>query len=90
MKASEFVKKFGVSYATKFLNYDQSILDDICHLDFDQLGELKRLVGSHELVESYGGLGNAKSLINHFKFIKSEHLIPDGLEQAIAEVESCK
>ena len=51
---------------------------------------LKRLVKSWELIKKHNGLGNAKSLINHFKFIESEHLIPDGLEQAIADVESCQ
>ncbi len=51
--------------------------------------EVKRLVESYELVENYTGLDNAKSIINHFKFIESVHLIPDGLEQAIIDVESC-
>ena len=56
----------------------------------DVVEDLKRLVESHELVESYGGLENAKGLVGHFKFIDCVHIIPDGLEQAIVDVESCK
>ncbi len=36
MNAVEFVKKFGIEYAIKILNYDPSISDDVCHLDFGE------------------------------------------------------
>lgn len=56
---------------------------------FAEMNELKRLVESHELVEKFGGLYNSKGLVGHFKFIDCSHIVPDGLLQAIADVESC-
>lgn len=84
MKANEFVKKFGWEYAKERMEYCKGAR--LVGMEI----ELKRLVESHELVEKHNGLDNAKSLINHFKFIESEHLIPSGLEKAIADVESCQ
>ena len=60
MTAIEFVKKFGIEYAIKILNYDPSISDDVCHLDFGETENLKQIVDAWELVESYGGLVMAK------------------------------
>lgn len=87
MKANEFVKKYGWEYAKHILNEDSVILVD---LDY---AHLKRLVESHELVESYGGLDKAK------KRLSTEHSEPyynysqrlvNSLKQAIADVESCQ
>ena len=47
MKANEFVKKFGLEYA-KHIAYEDSVI--LVDLDYN---DLKRLIESHELVESY-------------------------------------
>ena len=90
MKANEFVKKFGwelaricllncLSPADKWFTHEGDL---ICDQDFD---DLKRLVESHELVESYGGLGYSKKA---YEFRPFEYW--DDLKQAIADVESCQ
>ena len=89
MKANDFVKKFGWG-AAKHKADELKIIESMGDkLSFED-ESLKRLVESHELIEKHNGLDNAKSLINHFKFIESERLIPDELEQAVADVESCQ
>lgn len=47
MKANEFIKKFGLEYA-KHIAYEDSVI--LVDLDYN---DLKRLIESHELVESY-------------------------------------
>lgn len=64
MNAIEFVKKFGIEYAIKILNYDPSILDDVCHLDFGETKNLKQIVDAWELVEKVGGLERVKRAID--------------------------
>lgn len=49
--------------------------------------QLKRLVGSHDLVEEHGGIGEAKLFISDYSNDVSE--IYD-LKQAILDVESCQ
>ena len=44
--------------------------------------QLKRLVESHELVENWGGLADAKFALQLVRY-------PERLKQAIADVESC-
>lgn len=114
MKANEFVKKFGldafrlsvgfVSTRKYLVVYEDEIdfTDEIkpSHGEcvFDSL-EVKRLVESHELVKSRGGLDAAKHelillqkhLNNTFGYvtiITSEKI--ENLKQAIADVESCQ
>ena len=87
MKANELVKEKGISYATKLLNYDVSLAEDKCELDFGECAELKRLVESHELVKDYYGLTKAK------EHAESNYTAPElkaALKQAIADVESCQ
>ena len=88
MKANEFIKKFGVHIADHCLN-DCASPDDrwfIHHgalIDGGDFDELKRLVKSHELVASWGGLSDAKVAVKvsrHKKYLK----------RAIADVESCQ
>ena len=98
MKANEFFKKFGIVKARKvvighpnwvvykFYNYDfekeDGEYDEVCLVD------LKRLVESHVLVESYGGLEKAK-----LRCYPAKHLTMESyhkLKQAISDVESCK
>ncbi len=47
-----------------------------------QTEQLKRLVESHELVENWGGLDDAKFALQLVRY-------PERLKQAIADVESC-
>ena len=87
MKANEFVKKFGWNDARVcilncacpedrwFMRHGDLVSDQ----DFD---DLKRLVESHELVENWGGLDDAKFALQLVRY-------PERLKQAIADVESC-
>mgnify|MGYP003622312524 CR=1 FL=1 len=103
MKANEFVKKFGLDLAKRDVRALESGFikreDILEHYGFDILDDLKRLVESHELVESRGGLDAAKHelillqkhLNNTFGYvtiITSEKI--ENLKQAIADVESCQ
>lgn len=55
------------------------------------INDLKRLVESHELVESYGGLASSKLLVNYPNFLNDEDVMTanNRLNKAIADVESC-
>lgn len=53
---------------------------DVC------IGDLKRLIESHELVESYGGLENAKD--EYFSCVQNNEPA-SYIAKAILEVESC-
>ena len=98
MKAIEFVKKFGWEEAKIICNgvFTGVVCYKWVELNID---DLKRLVESHELVASRGGLCAAKHdlitlqkhLNNTFGWAKittSEKI--DRLKQAIADVESCQ
>lgn len=89
MKANEFFKKVGIEAVKSYIVAYEDHLTD----------ELKRLVESHELVESRGGLDAAKHelillqkhLNNTFGYvtiITSEKI--ENLKQAIADVEGCQ
>lgn len=72
MKANEFFKKVGIEAVKSYIVAYEDHLTD----------ELKRLVESHELVASWGGLADAKVAVKvsrHKKYLK----------RAIADVESC-
>ena len=87
MRASEFVKKFGpksAKYWIDHFNNVNTLPDEFINTEF--LDDLKRLVKSHDLVESYDGLFEAKI------YADSEYTAPElkvTLKQAIADVESC-
>ena len=76
MKANEFFKAMGINAVRQFLEND-NIRTKEMHDD------LKRLVESHELVENWGGLDDAKFALQLVRY-------PDRLKQAIADVESCR
>ena len=86
MKANEFVKKFGLDLAKLDVRAFESGFiereDIVEHYGFDILDDLKRLVESHELVENWGGLDDAKFALQLVRY-------PKCLKQAIADVESC-
>ena len=79
MKANEYVKQNGWTMARKAVSectYGYGI----------NLDDLKRLVESHELVDSFGGLSYAERFLNeNVPCIDSVRL-----EKAIADVESCQ
>lgn len=89
MNANEFVKKYGIEYAKHILLEDSVILVD---LDYENL---KRIVESHELVEKFGGLFQAKAILDKEGFtggieLNDDLISDEELTQAIADVESCK
>ena len=90
MKANEFVKKYGVGAAKNILHGMDGASEFTAHMPGDAWDEptlvdavcLRRLVESHELVASWGGLADAKVAVKvsrHKKYLK----------RAIADVESC-
>lgn len=80
MKANEFFKAMGIKSVKQFLEND-NIRTKEMHDD------LKRLIESHELVESYGGLEKSKLKVqgNRLSYKRSALL-----SKAIADVESCQ
>ncbi|MFW1829130.1 hypothetical protein [Acinetobacter sp. ULE_I092] len=61
MNAVEFVKKHGWEEAKKFLNLPSYTIDQLLMLQSGlRCNELQKLVESWELVESWGGLEDAK------------------------------
>ena len=86
MKASEFIKRFGVDDAGEYL----------CGASFWEIDgkpiapcvdDLKRIVASYELVMDYYGLTRAKE---HAESNYTAPELKDALKQAIADVESCQ
>ena len=82
MKANEFVLEHGWDAAKRLVENNKHTGRTLSPSEI----ELKRLVESHELMESKGGLDAAKNIV------KSQHnLYTDmRLVQAIADVESCQ
>ena len=95
MKANEFLRDNGIVKCSR-------IVEDLSEqgVDSDFTKDLKRIVESHELVESFGGLKMAKeSLKNLPSEYQSYTMTRDDtgattqsfkLYQAIADVESCQ
>ena len=77
VRANELVKENGIE---KF----KRILDDLTEQGHAGgfYEELKRLVESHEIVMSWGGLSDARAVSKMGKYYKY-------LKKAIADVESC-
>ena len=82
MKANEFVKLVGMGRAKQHIK-----AMDIQNWHNDFYNNLKRLIESHDLVESYDGIESAKMMIERTKFPLSDRIIR--LKRAIADVESC-
>lgn len=79
MKANEFVKKYGIAEAKSLVNAQSLTMRQIALSTTVDTKDLTRLVESHDLVESYGGLACCK---NHIGYISEE------MKQAILDVES--
>ena len=88
MKANEFVKKFGIIESKELLNAQCFTMRQIALFSHvhKHIEDLKRLVESHAIVDMYGGLDEAKKLIN------SQHNLYTDMKlvKAIADVESCQ
>lgn len=82
MEANEFLRDNGIVKCSR-------IVEDLSEqgVDSDFTKDLKRLVESHELIEQYNGLFEAKELIRVSPKLTSELR---WLAAAIADVESCK
>ena len=79
MKANEFFKKVGIEAVRSYVAaYEDTLTDD-----------LKRLVESYELVESYGGIESAKKELQHQSILRWINPETERLRAAIADVESC-
>lgn len=99
MKANDFVKEFGWNEAKEALRRviwcETAYCSMLGHGCFKSnsdccvdINDLKRLVESHEYIESYGGLIESK------RTLEMRHGVInldgwDKLKQAIADVESC-
>lgn len=84
MNAVEFVKKYGWEEAKRFANMlGSSEVEGVSAKD------LKRLVESYELVESYGGLDKSKFYVDLLPFTPAG-ISRSTLKQAIADVEKCQ
>lgn len=89
MKATEFVKNYGLSEAiSKVEDCEFLRAESFNWLGHEvNCGELKRLVESHELVKEHGSLERAKM------YAESIYTAPEvvvRLAQAIADVEACQ
>lgn len=92
MKATEFVKKHGLVTAKWILSDQKFAPPRSVHLEPHEVeftkNDLKRLVESHELVESCGGVNKVNQYLkdgNVFRFEEKPLM-----KQAIADVESCQ
>lgn len=90
MKANEFVKHYGWDKATIALN---RCIDEGKGLMVGgvevSIVDLKRLVESHEVVESCGGLESAKKELQRQSILRWINPETERLRGAIADVESC-
>lgn len=94
MKANEFVKKYGITKASKLVvGYPKAVEYKFYNYDFEKehgkhdevcLVDLKRLVESYELVGRYGTADEAKEYLPMLRMGSY-----DELKQAIVDVESC-
>ena len=85
MEANEFLRDNGIVKCSR-------IVDDLIEqgVDSDFTKDLKRLIESHELVESYGGLESAKKFVGSEYRKLSQPKTYNRLCEAILDVESCK
>lgn len=82
MKANEFIKDKGIDKAKRHLE-----LYGWRNTPF--IIKLKRLVESHELVESYCGLDGSKRFIERDQEAEIDDYVTAKIKKAILDVESC-
>ena len=100
MKANDFVKKYGVDRAKNITVFCLGFDGDFSTWDFT-IGDLKRLIESHELVAIHGFekskeiVANAPSDDHFYSWTLGDSGVRDKtvnigeLRKAIADVESC-
>lgn len=90
MNAIEFVKKFGLDLVKRDVAAWQGGFikreDFLENYGFDILDDLKQIVDAFKLVESYGGLSEAKEL--HYDEFRSDTTY-NKLQKSINLVEQC-
>lgn len=86
MKANQFVKAYGLKRIRHLLTMSSNAIVYCLDGEHVHVDDLKRLVESHELIEQYNGLFEAKELIRVSPKMTSELR---ELAAAIADVESC-
>lgn len=84
MEANEYIKKYGVDCAKEILKHNQ----DLMGISFF-IG-LKRLVESHELIESCGGIHMARADVMDLDGFEKTSPYWMKIKQAILDVESCQ
>jgi len=89
MKANEFVKAYGLKRIRHLLTMSSNAIVYCLDGEHVHVDDLKRLVESHELIKSCGGLEQAKAYVidaNACGAFNDEIK----LKQAILDVESCQ
>ena len=87
--AIEFLKKYGINDAKQLVSMGSGTCDMDDGISF-HTNDLKRLVESHELVESYGGPEDAKKELQRQSILRWVNPETERLREAIADVESCQ
>ena len=80
MKANEFFRRVGIDAVKSYINAYED------HLTC----ELKRLIKSHDLVESKGGLELSKKEVRQRSIVRWVDPEVEALRQAVQDVESCQ
>lgn len=91
MKANQFLKAYGLKRVRYLLTMSSNAIVYCLDGEHVHVDDLKRLVESHELVGSYGGLESSKLTVNYPNFLNDEDVKTTNhrLSKAIADVESC-
>lgn len=84
--AIEFFKKYGINDAKQLVSMGSGTCEIDDGISF-HTNDLKRLVESHELVESYGGLEKSKLKVQGNRLSYKRLAL---LSKALADVESCQ
>lgn len=89
MRANDFIKAHGIAEAKRILHDARGCVGVKLWGRYEfSTDDLKRIVESHELVESYGGIRQSRRWIERTVFKLSDSMI--ALKKAIADVESCQ
>lgn len=96
MKANElnvdainFFKSSGLLKSKETIKMSAHALVDCGDGSYFHINQLKRLVTSYELVESMGGLENAKKEVRQRSIVRWVNPEVEALRGAIGDVESC-
>jgi len=76
-------------YLPDMMEYTFIAIEPTENCPFVSLNDLKRLVESHALVESYGGLDGSKRFIERDQEAEIDDYVTEKIKKAIADVESC-